>query len=214
METKRIRGPKRLSHASAYERRAARAGNAPPEHGQARRPNAKPAPSGKGGAGLQGSQAFRRRIGRMTKRTEYLALRSDMDRARPSRQGDPSGSATLDDRNREAGAARQRWSKDIEVGSWSFGIAPAPVTAHRAVGRTMSGTRSPLPLPARVEHAADGRRAHVPVAGAQPKVRRHGGWRKRRPPFPWMRIGIVQACLTPRWMQLRGCSWSRLRAFP
>lgn len=110
METKRIRRPKRLSHASAREGRAARAGNAPPEHGQARRPNAKPAPSGKGGAGCQGRQVLRYRSGRITERTERNAFgRDGPGEAIETRR--PFGSATLDDRNREAGAARQRPSK-------------------------------------------------------------------------------------------------------
>lgn len=125
METKRIRCPKRLVHVSAWERRAARAGNAPPEHGRARRPNAKPAPSGKGGAGCQGRQVLRRRSGWITKRTERGAF-GRQEPARPSRHDDPSGPSTLDDRNREADAARQRRSKGHRGGKLILRDRPRP----------------------------------------------------------------------------------------
>lgn len=128
-----------------------------------------------------------------------------MNRARPSRHDDPSGPSTLDDRNREAGAARQRWSKGHRGGKLILrdrprpgdrpkgGLPPAGTlrTACRpgwptgGVRRALTRTRSPLPLPARAEHAADMKARAAPCGEREVESPATRGLAETPAPFPF-----------------------------
>lgn len=91
-----------------------------------------------------------------------------MNRARSSRYGDPSGSATLDDRNREADAFGQRWSKGHRGGKLILRdrTRPGDLPGRLAVQGPANARRPPI---------VDQTLWSATLAGADRACRRHEG---------------------------------------
>lgn len=114
-----------------------------------------------------------------------------MNRARPSRHDDPSGPSTLDDRNREAGAARQRRSKGHRGGKLILRDRARPGDRPQGGLPPDGQPKSGLPLAGilwtvRRSEVANGRRPPsvdqnakpATLAGAGRACRRHEGARR------------------------------------